>query len=255
MYRERIGMAYPQFKNKHLEKSLFSPEDFVTWQRYLKRHPKRKPKKYIIVYYPYLLDYFKRKYKPIKIKLYRLITIYRYKDIAAVLMTGIGAPHAATVLEELIGLGGREFINIGTAGGLHRFGVFLCQRAIRDEGTSHHYIAAGKYSYPDKTLTEKLGTCIRRKGIAFERGSTWTIDAPYRETVAEIRHYKRQNVKTVEMEASALFAVARVRKVKIASAFVVSDLLGDRWDPQFYAKHVKENLKKLVDAAVQCLSQ
>jgi purine-nucleoside phosphorylase len=55
------------------------------------------------------------------------------------------------------------------------------------------------------------------------------------------------------MEASALFAVAKVRKVRIASAFVVSDILGEKkWNPQFDATHTKQKLKKLVDVAVDC---
>ncbi len=56
------------------------------------------------------------------------------------------------------------------------------------------------------------------------------------------------------MEASALFVVAKLRRVKIAAAFVVSDILGeDKWDPNFDAKHVKQNLNKLMDVAIDCL--
>jgi len=56
------------------------------------------------------------------------------------------------------------------------------------------------------------------------------------------------------MEASALFAVAKIRNVKIAAAFVVSDVLGEeKWDPQFDSKHVKQKLNKLLDVAVECL--
>ena len=58
----------------------------------------------------------------------------------------------------------------------------------------------------------------------------------------------------MEMESSALFTVARVRKVKIAAAFVVSDVLGDeKWDPQFDAKHVNQKLNQLFDVAMECL--
>ena len=58
------------------------------------------------------------------------------------------------------------------------------------------------------------------------------------------------------MESSALFTVAKIRKVKIASAFVVSDVLGEeKWDPQFGKKHVKVNLHALLDAAVDCLGK
>lgn len=248
-------MAFPNFKNKHLEESLFSPEDNFKRKKHLRKISKR-PKRYIIIYYPYLLNFFKRKYKPRRIDINRLITLYQYKDIAVVQMTGIGAPNAVTVLEELICLGGKEFLNIGSAGGLHDFGVFLCDKAIRDEGTSYHYLPHGKHSYPDKYLTEKLAKSIRKHGLEFQKGCTWTIDAPYRETIKEINHYRNEGVKTVDMEASALFAVATVRNVKIASAFVVSDILGEKkWNPQFDAKHVKQKLEELVDISVDCFSK
>jgi uridine phosphorylase len=252
---EKIGkqMTYPNFKNKHMENALFSPKEFVTWKKNHPEGPPNKPSKFIFAYYPYVINYFRRKYKPIKHEQNWLITIYQYNDMAVVQMTGIGAPNAVVVLEELIALGGREFINVGAAGGLNDFGVFLCDRAIRDEGTSHHYVAPGKYSYPDKGLTNDLGESMKKLGFEFERGTTWTIDAPYRETIKEIQHYRSQGVKAVDMEASALFAVASVRKIKMASAFVVSDILGeDKWDPQFDAKHVRQKLKLLLDAAVDC---
>jgi len=246
-------MTYPKYEDKHVEEALFTAKGFVTWTRYLKKHYKG-PKKYILIYYPKILNHFKRKYKLKKVSLYRLLTVYRYRNIGVVLMTGIGSPHAATVMEELIALGGKEFLNIGSAGGLDDFGIFLCDKAIRDEGTSYHYAPHGDFSYPDKGLTQKLEKCLQKNNVQYKTGATWTIDAPYRETKAEIRHYKKIGVKTVEMEASALFAVAKVRKVKIAAAFVVSDILGeDKWDPQFNAKHVSQNLNKLFDVAVECL--
>ncbi len=248
-------MRYPNFQNKHLEQALFNPQDYVNWKKSLKED-KKLPQKYIFIYSPKLLTYFKRKYKPTKIKLYRLITIYRYKDVGVVFMTGIGSPHATTVLEELIALGGREFLNIGFAGGLKKFGTFLCERSIRDEGTSAHYMAHEKFSYPDIELTGLLEKTLHKNKILFEKATSWTIDAPYRETKAEIQEYKKQKVATVEMESSALFTVAQVRNVKIASAFVVSDVLSDeKWDPQFNAKHVTQKLYQLFDVALECLLQ
>lgn len=246
-------MGYPNFKNKHLEQALFNPQDYINWRNFLKVY-KKYPKKYILIYYPKLLNYFKRKYRPKKIKLYSLITIYQYKDVGVVCMTGIGSPHAVTVFEELIALGGREFLNVGIAGGLKEFGVFLCNKSIRDEGTSSHYIPHKKFAYPDKELTKRLENCLLKNNISFKKAASWTIDAPYRETKAEIQKYMKQNIATVEMESSALFTVAQIRKVKIASAFVVSDVLGkDKWDPQFSAKHVSEKLYQLFDVALECL--
>jgi len=182
--------------------------------------------------------------------------LYIHQGIGFFKMGGIGSPHAVTVMEELIGLGGKEFIVVGTAGGLQNFGIFLCNKAIRDEGTSYHYIPAGKYSYPNENLSKRFGKSIKKFGLDFKEGTTWTIDAPYRETKAEVQHYKKEGVKSVEMEASALFTVAQIRKVKIATAFVVSDLLGsDAWDPQFDKRHVKIKLNRLIDASVDCLSK
>jgi len=248
-------MGYPIYNNKHIEKSLFSAQDYVSWKNFLKNDKTKRPTKFIIIYYPRILNYFKKKYNTKKLKLYRLLTVYQHKDIGIVMMTGIGSPNAVTVFEELIALGGKEFINMGAAGGLNTFGVFLCDKAIRDEGTSSHYIKHEKFSYPDENLTKKLGISMEKMGLNYVKGTTWTIDAPYRETKAEIEHYKKIDVKTVEMEASALFTVAKVRRVKIASAFVVTDILGEeKWDPQFDSKHVNQMLNKLVDAAADCLT-
>lgn len=243
-------MTYPSFQNKHLEEALFSPSDFVRYKKWSGKFPK----KYILTYQSKALNYFIRKYQPKKHKLYSLLNIYTYKDIGFVRMTGIGAPNAVAVFEELIALGGKKFINIGTAGGLNHEGVFLCEKAIRDEGTSYHYIPHGEEVFPDKKLTENLEKCIEKQEIDFFRGTTWTIDAPYRETKAEIKHYIDQGVSTVEMESSALFAVAKFRKVEIASAFVVSDLLGKKWKPKFHTFDVRKAQNKLIDAAVKCLS-
>jgi len=248
------NMVYPNFKNKHLKQALFNPHDLFINTPLARKNYKKLPEKYIFIYYPKVLNYFKRRYGARKIRLYRMTTVYKYRNIGVVQMTGIGSPHAATIMEELIALGGKEFLNVGSAGGLREFGTFLCERAIRDEGTSYHYVPHGKYAYPDKGLTARLGDSLRKSKIPFEKTTSWTIDTPYRETKAEIRKYRKQGVATVEMESSALFIVAGVRKVKIASAFAVTDVLGhDKWNPQFDARHVNKRLYRLLDAAIRCL--
>jgi purine-nucleoside phosphorylase len=151
-------------------------------------------------------------------------------------------------------MGGKEFINLGAAGGLAAKGIFVCNKAVRDEGTSHHYLKDGLFSYPDKELTARLEKTLKKNGVQYAKGASWTIDAPYMETKKEIDHYKKIGIKTVEMEASALFAVAKVRKVKIASLFVVSDVLGEKWEPLFHQREYRKTLNKMIDVAIQCLS-
>ncbi len=246
-------MKFPQHPNKHLEEALINPEDFAHYKKWKKSDF---PKKYLIVYQNTMTNYFKRKYrgKYQSLQFYSKHIIYRMGNVGLIRMNGIGSPHAVTFLEELIEMGGREFINIGTAGGIYKEGVFVCDKAIRDEGTSHHYAANEKYAYPDATLTKRLEHSMKAAGIPFSRGTTWTIDAPYRETKAEVESYRKEGVKTVEMEASALFTVAKIRKVKIASAFVVSDILGKKWEPQFHKKEMKHMLHNVLDAAIRCLT-
>lgn len=244
-------MTYPNFKNKYLLEALFHPIDYVRYKKW----KMKLPKKYILTYQKDAERSFIRRYKPKKIKLYSLLTIWVHKDIGFIKLTGIGAPNAASILEEVIALGGNEFINIGTAGGLHREGIFLCKKAMRDEGTSHHYLKNGKFCYPNKELTERLRKAIESKNLEYFEGTSWTIDAPYRETKAEVERYSKMGIATVEMEASALFAVAEYRKIKIASAFVVSDLLGKKWMPKFHRFDIRKAQNKLIDAAIECFSK
>jgi len=72
------------------------------------------------------------------------------------------------------------------------------------------------------------------------------------ETKREVSHYRNLGVKTVDMESAALFAVGKVRKIKVASLFVVSDVLGEKWDPQFHKMNLKKTLNKLVDVFIDC---
>ncbi len=247
-------MPFPKLTDKHLFESLLNPEDFT---KYRKWTGKNFPSKIIITYQKKPLTYFRQKFRG-RYRSFKFTGNHRLLivgDLGFIKMTGIGAPHAVFTLERLIALGGKEFINMGSAGGLITDGIFLCTKAVRDEGTSHHYLPDGIYAYPDKKLTDKLGQSLIKRGFSFSRGSSWTIDAPYRETNREVKHYQKNKVMTVEMEASALFAVEKLRKVKIASVFVVSDVLGnDKWEPQYHDLGYKERLNQMVDVAIDCLT-
>ena len=164
------------------------------------------------------------------------------------------------ILEELIALGVRRFINIGAAGSLLkdcRFGdVVLADAAIRDEGVSHHYLPTAKFAHPSAALTSEFAGALERSGTPFRRGTTWTIDAVFRETVAEANSYQAEGVATVEMEAAALFAVGALRRVDVAGAFAVSDhlLVSEVWEPGFQDDALHRSLEGLLAAAVDTLA-
>ena len=171
---------------------------------------------------------------------------------------GIGAPAATVILESLAAIGVRHFVGIGTAGalraGLRTADVIVCSRAVRDEGVSHHYLAPDRWAEPSRALTAHLTAALDGAGLGSRPGASWTIDAPYRETVVEAEHYVADGAAVVEMEAAALFSVAQVRGVHVASAFAVSDSLADgEWVPDFAHPLLAERLGRMVPAAVQAL--
>jgi len=184
-----------------------------------------------------------------------------YKDsrILVLKVPGFGAPTAVMTLEELAAFGIKKFVNIGAAGGLQQNvnigDIVVCDRAIRDEGTSHHYVPVEKYALPCPELTENLCAAFERKGIPYSKGTRWTIDAPYRETIEEVRQYCADGVSTVEMETSALFAVGAYRGVSVSAIFTISDILSEEdWNQGYHSEEKLESLKQIFEVALEAIA-
>lgn len=175
----------------------------------------------------------------------------------AVARIGVGAPIAAIVLEEAIARGVRTVLVVGSAGSLHadlRVGdSVIVTGAEREDGTSHHYLPAGSEVTADPELTARLASAAVRRGLAPRQGRAWTIDAPYRETVAAITRHREAGVLVVEMEAAAIFAVAQVRGVRAALLVAISDeLSGPGWGYGFSDTRYRDALLASADAAMDC---
>jgi purine-nucleoside phosphorylase len=136
-------------------------------------------------------------------------------------------------LEETFRRGYRDFLFLGACGGLSkdlRIGdIILPEESISEEGTSPLYGLSGPRFKADAELADLLESTAKGLGTEVRRGLIWTTDAPYMETPAKIRRYRKQGVIGVEMETSALFAVAKLRKARVAGLLVVSDLLHEEW--------------------------
>jgi uridine phosphorylase len=148
---------------------------------------------------------------------------------------GIGAPFAAAVFEVLIALGCRKFVACGSAGvlkpELERGAIVVPNSAIRDEGTSYHYCPPSRAIDIEQSVVSKLESVLRRHHVPYEVGRTWTTDAFFRETTGKIAERKAEGCLTVEMECSALVAVARFRGVTFGQYLVaVDDVSGEEWD-------------------------
>jgi uridine phosphorylase len=253
--------SYPNFAGKHAGEALFTAADFMAYLRRVGvRGDEPAPAGVILCYQRSLYDHVLRaEGLDGKTPRGRPVALPSTGGRVGLLgQFGIGAPAAAVELEQLAALGTSAVVSVGTAGSLQRDlapgDLVLCEAAIRDEGVSHHYLPPGRLAWAPAPMSAALGAAMTEAGLTFRTGTSWTIDAPYRETVAEARHYQAEGVLCVEMETAALFAVAQVRGLSLASAFVISDSLADLvWSPRFHDPAVQAGLVRLFQAAVVAL--
>jgi uridine phosphorylase len=160
----------------------------------------------------------------------------------AVAQAGVGAPLAAAWLDELIMLGGRAFIAAGGAGvlvpDLVMGHVIVPTAAVRDEGTSYHYLPASREVAPTADALEAIMSTLDAHGVPHVSGKTWTTDGIYRETREKVRRRVAEGCLTVEMEAAAFFAVAQFRGVSLGQMlYAGDDLSGEAWDGRGWPRH------------------
>jgi uridine phosphorylase len=133
----------------------------------------------------------------------------------------VGAPFAVLVAEQLFASGCRLLVSVTSAGQITPIGptpyFVLIDRAVRDEGTSYHYLPPATFAEaPDPVLlTDVEQEFLGLAGIAVHRGPTWTTDAPYRETKAAIASARGLGALAVEMEAAALYAFAKATRQSV----------------------------------------
>jgi uridine phosphorylase len=170
---------------------------------------------------------------------------------------GIGAPLAVGLLEEMIARGCRKFIAAGGCGVLDREIVvghlLLPVAAIRDEGTSYHYLPPSREVAADPRGVAALEVVLRRHGLDYLRTKTWTTDAIYRETPAQAAAYLEEGCLAVEMEAAAFMAVARFRGVPFGQVLYGGDaVIPGGWDGRKWEKRedIRRNLFWLAAEAV-----
>jgi uridine phosphorylase len=120
------------------------------------------------------------------------------------------------VVEELFAAGCRLVISITSAGQITPLGpppyVVLLERALRDEGTSYHYLPPADFSRLEPALARLIVAGWQAADLPLHVGAAWTTDAPFRETESAIAAARRRGIVAVEMEAAALYALATVRR-------------------------------------------
>jgi len=141
----------------------------------------------------------------------------------------VGSSFAVLVAEELFMSGCKLLISVTSSGQITPLRAppyfILIDRALRDEGTSYHYLPPSPYSGAPEALIDMIEGAFSDLDIPVLRGATWTTDAPFRETDKSIETMRQRGLLAVEMEAAALYAFARARgKPVICFAYVTNQM-------------------------------
>ncbi len=156
---------------------------------------------------------------------------FEYKGIEfGIVGHAVGASFAVLIAEEMFVSGCKLLISITSSGLIlpkqkPPFFV-LIERALRDEGTSYHYLEPSDFSYIDQELLALLEHAFTQSTIPVNTGATWTTDAPFRETDFAIKQAQSQGLIAVEMEASALYAFSQVRQRPVICFAHVTNQMG-----------------------------
>lgn len=177
----------------------------------------------------------------------------------AVFHPGVGGALAAALLEEVIALGCRKFIACGGAGvldGTLAVGhIVVPSLAVRDEGTSYHYLPPGREAAASSEGVAALEAVLQTHHCAYVVGKTWTTDGLYRETAQKVKRRRAEGCLTVEMEAASFFAVAQFRRVAFAQLlYGGDDVSSETWDSRHWTSHTSVREKLFWLAVEACLS-
>ncbi len=144
----------------------------------------------------------------------------------------VGAPFAVLVAEELFASGCEALVSISSAGlvtsGVEPPFFVLIDRALRDEGTSHHYLRPARYAPADEGLCDAVARSLARLTTPVLRGASWTTDAPFRETTTLIESRRTEGILCVEMESAALLAMGRALGKTVACLAHVTNAMATR---------------------------
>ena len=190
----------------------------------------------------------------IEIPIYRIIV----KGTPIALFNApVGASACVAILEDLIAFGMKKLVLFGTCGVLDETiketSIIVLQMAIRDEGTSYHYLPASDEIEVNVGLHDFLTSFLTDKGISHTVGKVWTTDGIYRETAEKLYKRKKAGAICVDMECSAVAALANFRKISICHFFYAADHLSEEaWDMRNLANHADLDEKdKVANLAIQ----
>jgi uridine phosphorylase len=260
--QERV-VSFPNYPDKHKLVSLLNADDLVAYRARLGRMPKVKPEG-VLFCLERGLPHRMRWRIPVERAGAMNADVYAVKKtkgrVAVLTSFGGGSPMVMELAEELAVMGTRRMVLMTWGGTLQKDiqpgDIVVCNRAIRDEGASHHYLPPAKYIDANSALVNELVSAIQVRGAQCTVGTTWTTDAPYRETREEVMQYQAEGVKMVEMESAGLFTVGKVRALQTASVVIGMDSLASlRWQTPERLDNIMRSLELVYAAAIDVLGK
>ena len=179
---------------------------------------------------------------------------YRGQDLT-IISHGVGASGAVICFEELVNIGARVIIRVGTCGGLQDGiepgHIIVGHGAVRDEGTSERMIHLGFPAVADPDIVVTMEAAARKLGHDFTRGILVSTDLYYPSVLpSRLSDYARAGAAGIEMEASALFVLGSIRRIRTGAIAAVD---GKPLVPGTLVPHsevVAEGKKRMIDIAI-----
>lgn len=257
-------MSFPNYPEKQRLESLLKAEELVAYRRRLGRMPAIDPVHGVLLCLERGLPERMRWRIPVRRAGSMNAEVYAVKKskrpVAVLTHFGGGSPMVVELAEELAAMGAQRMILMTWGGSLQTDlqpgDIVVCNEAIRDDGASQHYLPIGKHISADASLARQLEQAIQARGATCTTGTTWTTDAPYRETREEVRQYQAEGVKVVEMESAGLFTIGQVRNIPTASIVVVMDSLATlEWQTPKKLDDILLSLELVYSACIDVLAQ
>lgn len=166
-------------------------------------------------------------------------------------LSRVGAPACIVQYEEVFAMGLEKLVVFGTCGVLDKsiedLAIIIPNSAIRDEGTSYHYLKSSREITVNSKYKEEFIKLLKEHNYSYIIGKTWTTDAPYRETKNKISKRKEEGCICVEMECSAITALAKFRNKEVFQFFYAADNLdSEKWDKRSLGNKDKLTDKEMI---------
>jgi uridine phosphorylase len=251
-------VPYPNVPGKYAAPSVTGPGDFLDAARTAGWDPGPLPAGVVFNFSPLVTQFLEGDARFIENRGLAPSNARFFTDgVVGISCLSPGGPAMATQAQNLVHLGVRRFVVVGTAGSIREDvgpgRTILVTGAVRDDGVSHHFLAPARYVEPSGELTARLGGAARALGLDPLEAPSWTQAVAFRMTAGEISEYAAEGVVAVEMEAAALFGVAEALGADGAAAVVVTDVttpggrIAEDWDA------ASEPLLALLESALLAL--